>query len=113
MVQLNYRDARPIYSQIVDGIREQIVSGVLQGGDKMPSVRELEIQGGIASIPGKGSFVCGVPCGPPREQLKLLEPFDQTVAALLALGTTAEELRTRIPKGGNEHAETELGNQEL
>ena len=131
MVQLNYRDARPIYSQIVDGIREQIVSGVLQGGDKMPSVRELaasltinpntiqrayrelEIQGWIASIPGKGSFVCGVPCGPQREQLKLLETFDQTVAALLALGTTAEELRTRIPKGGKTHAETELGNQEL
>lgn len=122
MVQLNYRDARPIYTQIVDGFREQIVSGVLQNGDRLPSVRELasqltinpntiqrayrelEMQGWIASVPGKGSFICGVPCGPQREQLQLLETFDKTVAALLALGTTQAELKQRIDQGGNDHA---------
>ena len=41
MVNLNYRDARPIYSQIVDGFREQIAAGILQPGDRMPSVRSL------------------------------------------------------------------------
>ena len=41
MVHLDYRDSRPIYTQIIDGIREQIITGVLQPGDKLPSVREL------------------------------------------------------------------------
>lgn len=122
MVHLDYRDARPIYSQIIDGFREQIVSGVLRQGDKMPSVRELateltinpntiqrayrelEMQGWIASVPGKGSFVCGIPSGPGPEALALLENFDKTTEALLKLGTTRQELIDRILKGGNENA---------
>ena len=39
MIHLDYRDARPIYSQIEGGIREQILAGILQPGDKLPSVR--------------------------------------------------------------------------
>ena len=41
MVHLDYRDTRPIYTQIVDGFRQQISAGILQVGDKLPSVREL------------------------------------------------------------------------
>jgi len=41
MVHLDYRDSRPIYTQITDGFKEQISTGVLQSGDKLPSVREL------------------------------------------------------------------------
>ena len=41
MVHLDYRDARPIYSQIIDGFREQIAAGILQPGEKLPSVRDL------------------------------------------------------------------------
>ena len=41
MVLLDYRDARPIYTQIADGFREQIAAGILHSGDKLPSVREL------------------------------------------------------------------------
>ena len=40
MIQLDYRDARPIYTQIVDGYREQILTGILLPEDKLPSVRE-------------------------------------------------------------------------
>ena len=122
MVHLDYRDARPIYSQIIDGFRDQIIAGVLQQGDKMPSVRELaaeltinpntiqrayrelEMQGWIASVPGKGSFVCGVPSGPGPEALALLENFDRLTEALLKLGTTRQELVERILKGGSNNA---------
>ena len=122
MVQLDYRDARPIYSQIVDNFRSQILAGVLQNGDRLPSVRELasdlainpntiqrayrelEMEGWIASVPGKGSFVCGVPSGPRLEQMELLEAFDKTVQTLLYLGVTKEELIVRLQRGGNEHA---------
>jgi GntR family transcriptional regulator len=122
MVQLDYRDARPIYSQIVENFRSQIVTGILLPGDKLPSVRELageltinpntiqrayrelEMDGWIASVAGKGSFVCGVPLGPQREQLALLNTFDTTVAALLNLGTTRQELICRLQQGGDENA---------
>lgn len=122
MVHLNYRDARPIYSQIIDGYREQILSGILQNGDRLPSVRELagqlainpntiqrayrelEMQGWIATVPGKGCFVCGVPQITPKEQQPLLDSFDKAAAALLALGVTRQALIERLEKGGDEHA---------
>ena len=122
MIHLDYRDARPIYSQITDGFREQILAGVLCSGDKLPSVRELaaqltinpntiqrayrelEMQGWIATVPGKGCFVCGIPQVTPREQQPLLDTFDKTASALLALGMTRQELIARLEKGGTEHA---------
>ena len=111
MVQLDYRDARPIYTQIVDNFKSQIVAGILQKEDKLPSVRELaaqlainpntiqrayrelEMAGWIATVPGKGCFVCGAPRQPESSQW---EQFDKAVAALLALGVTREELQRRI-----------------
>ena len=117
MIHLDYRDARPIYGQILDGIRDQIRTGLLRPGDKLPSVRELameltinpntiqrayrelEAQGWIASVPGKGSFVCGIPAAPTAEQRVLLEQFDKTAAALLRMGLTREALMARLEKG--------------
>ena len=117
MVHLDYRDARPIYAQIADGFRDQIRSGVLKDGERLPSVRELamdltinpntiqrayrelEVQGWIASVPGKGSFVCGIPAAPTAEQCALLEQFDKTAAALLLSGLTREDLIARLEKG--------------
>ena len=122
MILLDYRDARPIYTQIMDGFRDQIIKGILQHGDKLPSVRELalqlainpntiqrayrelEMQGWIATVAGKGCFVCGVPQMTPTEQQPLLESFDKAAAALLALGITREELVERLEKGGNNNA---------
>ena len=114
MVQLDYRDARPIYTQIVDNFKSQIAAGILQSGEKLPSVRELagtlainpntiqrayrelELAGWIATVPGKGCFVCGMPGEATVEQTQLLEQFDKTVAALQALGITRDELIRRI-----------------
>ena len=122
MIHLDYRDARPIYTQIVDNYRSQITAGFLASGDRLPSVRELaselainpntiqrayrelEMSGWIASVPGKGSFVCGVPDGQQREQQSLLEQFDGVVRALINLGCSREELTARINKGGNNDA---------
>ena len=75
MLQLNYRDPRPIYEQVKSEFRRLILSGALPRGEKLPSVRELagslainpntiqrayrelEAEGYILSMPGKGSFV--------------------------------------------------------
>ena len=122
MVQLDYRDARPIYTQIVDNFRNQVKAGILQKGDKLPSVRELataltinpntiqrayrelEMEGWIASVPGKGSFVCGVPGGIQPELLSALESFDRAAAVLQSLGMSTQELVARLQQGGNENA---------
>ena len=41
MIRLDYRDARPIYEQVRDGLRSMMVTGVLAAGDKLTSVRSL------------------------------------------------------------------------
>ncbi len=120
MVHLDYRDARPIYVQLVDGFREQIIAGVLQEGDKLPSVRELagqlainpntiqrayrelELSGWVASVAGKGSFVCAVP--ETGETKALLQGLEKTVKALQARGMGVQEIIRYLEKGGQENA---------
>ena len=122
MVHLDFRDARPIYSQIVDNFRNQILSGILQQGDKLPSVRELaselainpntiqrayrelEMSGFVASVPGKGSFVCGAMNSARAEQQPLWDALDQAAAALMALGVSKEELLQHLKQGGDQNA---------
>ena len=120
MLNLDYRDARPIYEQIKDGLRRLMVTGVIREGEKLPSVRAmagnlainpntiqrayeaLEAEGYVYSMPGKGSFAApntGVDEG---RRSALLHSFDQTASELLFLGMTAEELweRIRALRGG-------------
>ena len=117
MIQLDYRDARPIYSQIVDGFRSQISTGILQNGDRLPSVRELaqqltinpntiqrsyrelEMQGWVATMPGKGCFVAGVPNQQESQEQKMLKEFQKLTAQLLAMGIQKETLMAYIEKG--------------
>ena len=116
MIHLDYRDARPIYTQITDGFREQIITGVLQPGERLPSVRELaagltinpntiqrayrqlKAEGWVATVPGKGCFVCQHAAAESREQKRLLRELEECTAALLALGMTREEIAARIRK---------------
>ena len=116
MVHLDYRDARPIYSQIIDGFREQIAAGVLQPGEKLPSVRDLaaelainpntiqrsyrqlELEGWIVSIQGKGNFVSGEMSIRQRESDRLLAEFDKLVTQLKRCGVSREELIRRLEK---------------
>ena len=111
MVHLDHRDARPIYSQIVASLRDQITMDVLQPGDKLPSVRELastlainpntiqrayrelEQQGIIETIPGNGCFVCQPK---PAEVAPVFGQFDAAVQALKALGISEEDLIARL-----------------
>jgi len=119
---LDYRDARPIYAQIIDIFREQIATGVLQPGDKLPSVRELastlainpntiqrayrrlEVEGWIATVPGKGCFVCGSDQCREQERQRWYAAFDEAAAALLSLGVPRETLTQRLQKGETRNA---------
>ena len=119
MVHLDYRDARPIYAQIIDGFRHQITIEVLRPGDRLPSVRELaaelainpntiqrayrelEQMGLIVTVAGKGCFVCAASTDPNAE---LLTQFDRITDALLGAGMTRQTLIQRLMQGGNDHA---------
>ena len=75
LITLNYRDPRPIYEQLKEKLRRMILSGAMAEGEKLPSVRELasqltinpntiarayrelESEGFVYSISGRGSFV--------------------------------------------------------
>ena len=121
MISLNYRDSRPIYEQIRDGLRKLIVTGAMQPDEKLPSVRvlaqqlsinpntiqraynELESEGYIYSVPGKGSFAAACSEVDTRRTEALFKQFDSAVNELLFLGISEEELIRRIPrKGGGE-----------
>ena len=112
----DHRDPRPIYAQITDHYRQGITLGILRSGERLPSVRELavelsinpntiqrayrllEAEGWIATVPGKGCFVCGLRDYSEAEKLELLEAFDKAVAALRKCGTSREELIARLEK---------------
>ena len=67
MLHLDYRDSRPIHQQVRDGLRRLMVTGVLQPGDQLPSVRKLAtelainpntIQRAIAQLEAEGFVYC-------------------------------------------------------
>ena len=113
MITINYRDGRPIYEQVKDALRRLIVSGALPPDGKLPSVRELagslainpntiqrayrelEAEGFICSVPGKGSFATHSQPDPRRRE-ELLRQFDEITQELLWMGMSALELKDRI-----------------
>ena len=136
MISLNYRDQRPIYEQVKDGLRHLVVTGAIQTGDKLPSVRalareigvnpntvakayqELERQGIIYTVPGRGSFVSPDVLrleGPKREALQeVFAACDRAVER----GVTPPELLSEIERhlrkpsqGGNGHDENRKSDQ--
>ena len=75
MLQINFKSGKPVYLQVVDQIKSAAASGALQAGEPLPSIRplaeelrvnrntiakaytELESQGVIETLPGKGCFL--------------------------------------------------------
>ena len=121
MISINYRDPRPIYEQVRDALRKLIVSGSLPSDQKLPSVRELasslainpntiqrayrelEQEGYICTVPGKGSFACARTDVDEERKSALLLQFDETVGELLYLGVSPAVLCARIRKGEEPH----------
>ena len=123
MLTLNYRDSRPIYGQIKDGLRRMIISGALEPGEKLPSVRsmavdlainpnpiqrayaELEAEGFIYSVPGKGSFAArGADAArrqeaDPTRQAELIRRLRELVAELRYLGLSDQEIISLMNEG--------------
>ena len=118
MIHLDYRDNRPIYEQVRDGLRKLMVTGVLAPGDKLPSVRalavelainpntiqrayaQLEAEGYIMSVSGKGTFVAEMQDQNLLRRREVEEKLHVLRDELRNLGMTAEEWAA-LWEGGN------------
>ena len=118
MISINYRDPRPIYEQVKFGLRRLILSGAMQPGERLPSVRELssqlavnpntvqrayrelEAEGYIDSVAGKGSFVANDRQVDQGRIDKLLAQFEEAVTELSDMGYPKSDLIRRIEEGG-------------
>lgn len=114
MIQLNYRDSKPIYEQIKEGMRKLVISNALSANEKLPSVREmasklainpntiqkayreLENEGYLYTVVGKGTFVAERKEIFDMRQNELLEEFDEVVTELLYLSVAREGLIERV-----------------
>lgn len=103
MYRINTSIDVPIYTQLVDEIKSEIISGALVFGAKLPTVRELSAQCGVApgtvmrvyeqleqmglaeKKQGKGTFVC-------YRQTDELSRKDKAMAAIDAMLNTLDDL---------------------
>ena len=120
MIQISYRDPRPIYEQVKDGFHTLILTGAMCPDERMPSVRELatllainpntiqrayrelEQEGFICSVPGKGSFVADARDTAALRRKELLVQLKEISEELKKLGVD-ENTMTEWIKGGTEH----------
>lgn len=118
LLQLNYRDAKPIYEQIKEGIRHLLLTDAIASDEKLPSVRELasnlainpntiqrayrelESEGYIYTKQGKGTFASATDFIHKSREEELLVKFDDVVTELFVLDVTREELGHRMENLG-------------
>ena len=117
IIIIDYRSPKPIYEQIKDNIKQFILTGTLAEGEKLPSVRELaqttsinpntiqkayrdlESEGFIYSVPGRGSFVAAPPEKKNPERIEsLIFSIKSEVRELRYLGMTRQEILELIDK---------------
>ena len=114
MIILDYSDKRPIYEQIVDKMQILIANGALEPDEKLPSVRslavelsinpntiqraygELERQGYIYTVKGKGSFVAENSVMKEKRKKDLLIQVSEVIDEAIRLGISGEEIKNMV-----------------
>lgn len=121
MFELDLRSRQPIYEQLIEKMKEMIIRELWEPHDQLPSVRamakqlmvnpntiqkayrELERDGWIYSIPGKGNFVAPRPNTPNAEAIAAVrERLARLVKEARFLGVTNEQLWQWIIEGEKE-----------
>ncbi len=114
MILLNYRDSKPIYEQVKEGIHKLVSAGALDAGEKLPSAgelasrlainpgmvvrayRELVAEGCLYTADGTEVFVSADRRTLDCRTTKLLEEFDEVVEELFFLSVPPEFLKERV-----------------
>jgi GntR family transcriptional regulator len=127
-IHIDFRSGIPIYTQIVEQVKQQLVSGLLKPGDQLPTVRALALElrvnfntvarayrlldeaGVISTQQGRGTYILEV--SPPERTDKLRQ---QALEALTRdylsdasrLGCNAEEIRKTLKEQLKQETTTE------
>ena len=114
MIGIDLQNRKPIYEQLKEQILRLTMLGVLSADEKLPSVRslardvginpntvqkayqELEHDGIIYTVGGKGSFVAGNADGLQQRREKALEQVTESVRQAVDSGCTQEEIMQRV-----------------
>ena len=114
MINIRNGGSGTIYEQIETEFKRQIVSGVMAEGEKLPSVRELSVQlsinpntiqrayreleaeGYIYTVSGKGSFVSDRPKKNSDKTKKLTKQLKEVVAEMKYLGVEEERVHRDV-----------------
>lgn len=114
MIILDYKDRRPIYEQVIGKLKELMLFGVLGENEPLPSVRslamelsinpntiqrayaELERQGFIYTIKGKGSFVSENSAMKENRKKELLIQVSEVIDEAIRLGISGEEIKKMV-----------------
>ena len=91
MLQLNYRDSRPIYGQIKDGLRRLIVTGALEPDEKLPSVRAMAMDLAINPNTIQRAYA--------ELEEELLEKLRELISELRCLRFTDAEILSAVEEG--------------
>lgn len=121
MIQIDYRDGRPIYEQVVEGIEQLALRGVLPADSQLPSVRqlatelsinpntiqraygELEQRGVIYAARGRGNFVSGDTAALRERRLTEIESEVRGLAdAARVLGASETRLQSWLQAKGED-----------
>ena len=122
-ITVDLRDRKQLYEQLIDNIRKLILSGEIGPGEKLPSVRalakelcinpntiqkaynELERQGVILTLPGRGSVVLAETGELRKEQLvRTGEALYALAREALSTGITEAEFLSLAEKAWKDSA---------
>ena len=125
MIILDYRDRRPIYEQVISRFQELMLTGALEKDSQLPSVRslamelsinpntiqrayaELERQGYIYSVKGRGSFVADNRQIRERKRQEIWDQLELLIRDAKGTGITMLEFQEQViqsygsEEGGN------------
>lgn len=114
VITLDYADRRPIYEQVVEKMKELILLGVLETDSQLPSVRELamelsinpntvqrayaelERQGVIYCVKGRGNFVSGASALREQHKQEIVAQISELVNRAIKAEITEEEFRSFV-----------------
>lgn len=114
MIIIDYKDTRPIYEQIVERFKTLILKGAMQADEQIPSVRslamelsinpntiqkayaELERQGFIYTVKGRGNFVSGDSGLVDKRKKEYVGKILLLVSEVLEIGMSKAELIREI-----------------